>query len=240
MDWFKMRTIWGASLCRLSDAEAGRFIKALFAFVRSGEEYNGTGKEELLVAQALETLRGEVAEYRQQEAIEQKRKAEKSEKCRQSALARWQKNDADSCERMQMHANRTNRMQTHANRMENQNKNVLDVVEDNAPAREEGPFGLTEEDVHASITRDAQIEDAARSVGLQVTEAGMIRARGLMDKYGFDNLLGAIPLSVDHPSWAYVEGILRKGVDKNGHPGNRGKPESEVRTCYDFLRNDAV
>jgi len=114
------------------------------------------------------------------------------------------------------------------------------VVEDNAPAREEGPFGLTEEDVHASLTRDRQIDEAARSVGLQTTEAGMMRGRRLAEQYGTDALLAAIPLAVDRPTWAYVEGILRNGGKNSGHRGNHSKPDGEIRTDYEFLRAGAV
>lgn len=239
MDWFKMRTIWGASLCRLSDAEAGRFIKALFAFVRSGEEYNGSGKEELLVAQALETLRGEVAEIKLQEANELKRKQEKSEKCRQSALIRWGKNNANTCERMQTHANRIERIQTHANRMENKNKNVLDVVEDKTPAREEGPFGLTDQDIHSFLLTDQQIEDAARSYGLQTTEGAMLKARDLAHKYGLDKLLEAIPKAVDHPNWAYVRGILENNGGRNEN-NSRNHQQNGAAGKYAFLHDDPV
>ena len=69
MDWFKMQTVWGASIERFSDAEAGRFIKAVYAYVRHGEEYDGgSGREGPVIWQALETLRGDIESFKRNEA----------------------------------------------------------------------------------------------------------------------------------------------------------------------------
>ena len=119
-----MRTIWGASISRLSDAEAGRFLKALYTYVERGEEYNGGGREELLVAQALETLRAEIAAYKENEAIQKIKEAEKKEKRRQAALSRWHmQTDAKSSICMQVDASACKCIDVDANAWENQ-KNI--------------------------------------------------------------------------------------------------------------------
>lgn len=89
MEWFKMQVIWGAAVERLSDAEAGRFIKALFAYVSRAEEYHGGGREEPTTCQALETLRADKMRLEAQRAAEEKRRQELSEKRRRAAEQRW-------------------------------------------------------------------------------------------------------------------------------------------------------
>lgn len=156
MDWFKMRTIWGASIERFSDAEAGRFIKALFAFVRGGDEYVGcNGREDPIIWQALETLRADVTAYQQNEAVLKEKEAEKREKRRQAAMARWHMQaDANASKCMQVHANESICMQVDANAWENnikteKEKDEVSHTEDKttaaqggARAREDGYIGL--------------------------------------------------------------------------------------------------
>ena len=56
-DWFKARNNWGAGIDTLSDAEAGRFAKALWAYTIRGEERELAGSERALYAIALMTLK---------------------------------------------------------------------------------------------------------------------------------------------------------------------------------------
>ena len=55
-DWFKARNIWGAAITALSDEEAGRLAKAIWAFTMNGEitEIEGAGKG--ILAMILLTL----------------------------------------------------------------------------------------------------------------------------------------------------------------------------------------
>ena len=77
---------------------------------------------------------------------------------------------------------------------------------------------------------DREVEQAAREVGLQLTPAGIKMARILGAKYGHDKLLEAIRLSVDHPLWSYVEGVLR----------NYGKPKQtgKVNPSLNYLQRE--
>ena len=111
-------------------------------------------------------------------------------------------------------------------------KDIKENVNDaGAHAGEEMPFGITGEEIHASLARDSQIEDAAKSAGLNTSETAMVTARRYADEYGLEKLLEAIkktPLQAQKPSWAYVEGILKGGKtndnrgNHSGVPGNGG------------------
>lgn len=207
-----------AKCAKLSDQEVGRLFRALMNYHATGIEPELAGRESI----AFDFIKEDIDKA-------EKAYATKCEKNRQN--------------RTSTNVNDRQRTLTTNNELPQnikEKEEVVVVVEDNAPAREEGPFGLTDEDVHASITRDRQIEEAARSVGLQTTEVGMMRGRRLAEQYGTDALLAAIPLAVDRPTWAYVEGILRNGGKNGDHRGNRSKPDGEIRTDYEFLRAGAV
>ena len=131
MDWFKMQTVWGASVERLSDAEAGRFIKALYAFVRGGDEYEGSsGREDPVTWQALETLRRDVESFKEKEANQKEKEEELKEKRREAAKARWMQKDAKASKRMQKDANADDCIICNASASENKNKNKeIDIKE---------------------------------------------------------------------------------------------------------------
>ena len=62
MEWFKFHTIWGSGLQELSDAEAGRFIKAICNFAETGEAQTQFGNERFLYSIALKQMKND-AEY---------------------------------------------------------------------------------------------------------------------------------------------------------------------------------
>lgn len=55
-EWFKARNIWGAAIMALSDAEAGRLMKAVWAYTMTGEQQNLSGAEKGVFALILMTL----------------------------------------------------------------------------------------------------------------------------------------------------------------------------------------
>ena len=64
MEWFKARVIWGASFSYMTDEEIGRFFRAVYSHIRDGEEFSGgSGREALLVYQAIEALEKDMAGY---------------------------------------------------------------------------------------------------------------------------------------------------------------------------------
>lgn len=126
MDWFKMQTVWGASIERFSDAEAGRFIKALFAYVRHGEEYDGSnGREDPVIWQALEALRGDIESFKQKEANQKAKEEELKAKRREAARARWMQNDANASKRMQNDASASTSTICNANASQNKNIDII-------------------------------------------------------------------------------------------------------------------
>lgn len=124
MDWFKMQTVWGASIERFSDAEAGRFIKAVYAYVRHGEEYDGgSGREDPVIWQALETLRKDVESFKRSEANQKAQEEALKEKRRAAAKARWDKqNDASASKCMQNDASASGSTICIASASQNKNK----------------------------------------------------------------------------------------------------------------------
>lgn len=222
-DWFKARNIWGAAILSLSDAEAGRLAKALWTYTMTGEQQNLSGAEKGIFAMMLMTL----GQDEQANAdISKKRALAGSMGGKQK-----QANGSKCYQNKQMIANEANAT--------NKNKNKEEDKEDkdNTRAREDMPFGLTEDDIQASLDRRQQLEDAARSIGLQVTEAGMMYGERLVQEHGLEKVLDAIKKAVDVPKWAYVEGICKgKGVKPNDNHGDHGADSAGTRRGkYSFL-----
>ena len=222
-DWFKARNIWGSAILSLSDAEAGRLAKALWTYTMTGEQQNLSGAEKGIFALMLMTL----GQDEQANAdISKKRALAGSMGGKQK-----QANSSKCYQNKQMIANEANAT--------NKNKNKEEDKEDkdNTRTREDMPFGLTDDDIQASIDRRQQLEDAARSIGLQVTEAGMMYGERLVQEYGLEKVLDAIKKAVDVPKWAYVEGICKgKGVKTNDNHGDHGTDSAGTRRGkYSFL-----
>lgn len=57
MIWFKFYSIWGDGLTELSDAEAGRFLKAVCYYAETGKIQSLSGNERILFAMALKQLK---------------------------------------------------------------------------------------------------------------------------------------------------------------------------------------
>ena len=55
-EWFKARNIWGAAITALSDDEAGRLAKALWAYTMTGERQEIQGAEKAVLAMIMLTL----------------------------------------------------------------------------------------------------------------------------------------------------------------------------------------
>jgi len=222
-DWFKARNIWGAAILSLSDAEAGRLAKALWTYTMTGEQQNLSGAEKGIFAMMLMTL----GQDEQANAdISKKRALAGSMGGKQK-----QANSSKCYQNKQMIANGANAT--------NKNKNK-EEDKDNTRTREDMPFGLTDDDIQASLDRDQQIEDAAKAAGLNTSETAMLKARDYASQYGLEKLLDAIketPLKANRPSWAYVEGILKgNGVRPNDNHGDHGTDSAGTRRGkYSFL-----
>lgn len=222
-DWFKARNIWGAAILSLSDAEAGRLAKALWTYTMTGEQQNLSGAEKGIFAMILMTL----GQDEQANAdISKKRALAGSMGGKQK-----QANSSKCYQNKQMIANEANATN------KNKNKEKEEEDKEDTRTREDMPFGLTEDDIQASLDRRQQLEDAARSIGLQTTEAGMMYGERLVQEHGLEKVLDAIKKAVDVPRWAYVEGICKgNGVKPNDNRRNHGADSEEPRRGkYSFL-----
>ena len=56
-EWFRARNAWGVSIQMLTDEEAGRLMKALWEYTMSGQQAELRGREEVIYALMLFTLR---------------------------------------------------------------------------------------------------------------------------------------------------------------------------------------
>ena len=86
-DWFKARNIWGAAIQTLTDAEAGRLMKALWEYTMTGHQAELQGAEKGIFALILMTLgqdmerESEISEKRAiSGSIGGKKRAERAEK----------------------------------------------------------------------------------------------------------------------------------------------------------------
>lgn len=94
MEWFRIYTNWGEAVEMLSDDEAGRLFKNIFALVLRGEKRKGTGREDLLMSVALPIMLRDIEKY-EAAAAEEERKAEKRRlKAQRAARLRWGKQHA--------------------------------------------------------------------------------------------------------------------------------------------------
>ena len=57
MEWFKFRTIWNDGIRELSDAEAGRFLKALIDYEEFGETRSLSGAEKVVYSIVIKQLK---------------------------------------------------------------------------------------------------------------------------------------------------------------------------------------
>lgn len=201
---------------KLSDQEVGRLVRALSKYHATGETQELKGRE----CGYYDFIKADIDEVENAYAT----KCEKNKKNRQGAPTT---------------VNDRQRTFTTVNER-HQNINIKEKEEEDKEdthAREDMPFGLTEEDIQASLDRRQRLEDAARSIGLQVTEAGMMYGERLVREHGLEKVLDAIKKAVDVPKWAYVEGICKgKGVKPNDNHGDHGTDSAGTRRGkYSFL-----
>ncbi|MBQ1779467.1 MAG: hypothetical protein IIZ93_15040 [Acidaminococcaceae bacterium] len=202
MEYLKIWVSFAEIIEPLNDSERGRLFTAMLLYADCGQLPDFKGNERYIWPMA-------------KQAIDRTRAESDKQTANGSMGGRPRKKPEKPTESQQNPEKPTESLKDKDKEKENNKVIVKD-------AREELPFGLTEEEIHSSLTRDSQIEDAARSAGLNTSETAMLKARDYAQQYGLDTLLDAIrktPLQAQKPSWAYVEGIL-KGGNGNDNRGN--------------------
>lgn len=114
-EWFKARNIWGAAIETLSDAEAGRLMKALWHYTMTGELLTLSGAEKGIFALILMTL-----------SQDEERESEISEKRASAGSLGGKQRIANASKSKQMQANDFDDEANQANaliRNKSQNKN---------------------------------------------------------------------------------------------------------------------
>lgn len=247
MEWFKMRMIWGKSVKRLSDAEAGRFIKAIYEFMDDGKEYDGSGREELMIIQALETLRQDRDEFQMEEERQKEKKEKLSETRRQAVMKRWekqktdtntdtnviQKNTKDTNDTSCNFCNTNENLYDFVRQNKNKNKNKKEIYEEEEEkrAREEAPtyrggLGsmLTDEDLQKGI-EEQQAVDRIRATweecGCRFSDRDEKTMHELLEKHTEEQIIKAVESAHDHNArgnWGYIKAIL-EGGNKGGRTG---------------------
>lgn len=206
-DWFKARNIWGAAILALSDAEAGRLMKALWTYTMTGEQQNLSGAEKAIFAMILMTLGQDEQKATNISAV---RAAAGSTGGKQT-----QANSSKRKQNEQTEANASNCSN------KNKNKEIEEEIDNNynSACARENPFTVSEDEMSEALERDRKIEDASRAWGLPCNEGNMIKARDMAREYSLDWLLRAIETAGNgkEQTWRYVAGIL-KSWKENGGP----------------------
>lgn len=228
MEYLKIWTSFRESISPLNDAEKGRLFDAMLLYAETGELPDLKGNERYIWPTAKQAI---------------DRAAQKADTLRQNGNKGGRPPKQAETNGNQTKPTETKRNQTKANEsylFDKDKENIKEKEEEDKEdtrTREDMPFGLTDDDIQASIDRRQQLEDAARSIGLQVTEAGMMYGERLVQEYGLEKVLDAIKKAVDVPKWAYVEGICKgKGVKPNDNHGDHGADSAGTRRGkYSFL-----
>lgn len=223
--YVKLFTDFVETFDEMSDAEAGRLIKAVLAYGACGEMRTLSGGERLIfgiLKRQIDRDNGSAEAHR-----ESGKAGGRPKKQNQT--------EPNETKQNQIEPNGTKQNQDEPNSpdKDNDNKTIRqrqqdkDNDNDNDPARSE--LSLSAEDVRKGIELDQRIEAAARDVGLQITAAGMQTAHNLGGTYGYDRLIEAIRASVDVPKWSYVEGILR-----NYGKGKPAKAQAKANPALNY------
>lgn len=226
LPYIKLFSDASATIDILSDAEAGRLLKALMHYANDITD-TLPGQEKLVFSMLKSQIDRDAASY-QEFLGKQRENGKKGGRPKNPSLLDKNPKNPSLFEKTQKTQDKE------------KDKEELEKDKEETRTSDEMPFGLTEDDIHSSMLKDKQIGDAARSAGLNTSETAMVTARRYADEYGLEKLLDAIketPLKANRPSWAYVEGILKgNGVKPNDNHGDHGTDSAGTRRGkYSFL-----
>lgn len=200
-DWFKARNIWGAAITALTDEEAGRLAKAIWAFTMDGEirELEGAGKG--ILAMILMTLGQD---------------AEKDDKISDVRAIAGKKGGLNTSygKHQQMMAIASNSKQTEANGSNCSNKNK------NIDKEQESESELIGDAEAREIQNDQnRVLDAAEDAGFKMSNNVMASLIELCATYGIDKVLDGLKSCSEHGAvnLAYLKAVLN-GKPKQNKP----------------------
>lgn len=214
-DWFKARNIWGAAITALTDEEAGRLAKAIWAFTMDGEirELEGAGKG--ILAMILMTLGQD---------------AEKDDKISEIRAIAGKKGGLNTSygKHQQMMANVSNSQQMKANGSNCSNKNKNKNIDKEQESESE--FLIAVEDAREIQKEQNRVLDAAEDAGFKMSNDVRAALISLYADSGMSRVLDGIKSCSEHgaTNLAYLRAVLK------------GKPKREkvLVPAQDFEQRD--
>ena len=197
-DWFKARNIWGAAISALSDEEAGRLAKAIWAFTMDGEVQTIEGAGKGILAMILLTL-GQDAE--RDDEISEKRSF--ASKCKQKAS-----NDI-KCNQM---------ISNDDNKNKNKNKNIDKESEQESEQESESEF-IADAEAREIQNDQNRVLDAAEDAGFKMSNDVRAALIALYAESGLVKVLDGIKSCSEHGvvNLAYLRACM-KGEPKKQKP----------------------
>lgn len=208
-DWFKARNIWGAAISALSDEEAGRLAKAIWAYTMDGEIRTIEGAGKGILAMILLTL-GQDAE--RDDEISEKRATAGKKGGLNTSYGKRQQMIANGSTCKQMPANADNK---------NKNKNIEKEQES------ESEF-IADEDAHLIQSEQNRVLDAATDAGFKLTNNVIAALTALYADFGLSKMLDGIKSCSEHGAvnLAYLRAVLK------------GEPKKPKVVAQDFQQRD--
>lgn len=206
LPYIKIFADTGATVDMLSDAEAGRLLKALLHYNTSGKEDSLPGQERLIFAMLKAQIERDNNSYATKcEANRENGKKGGRPKNPTKANGFLEKRTVfEKPKRLQEKEKEEEQEQEYDKDQEHKQEG------ENARTRED-PFNLSSEEITESLSRDERITQSAQAAGLPVSETALVKARNMAREYGLEKLIAAIEeasLSAQRPNWRYVEGVL--------------------------------
>ena len=203
-DYFKARLGWGAGLDALSDAQAGRLCKALWAYAGRGETNRLDGAEGALLSVFVTELRQDSEHF-------EKVSRARSKAGTASAMAR--QTNANKTEQ-QEHVLTKGTYVDKANKPE-RNEHMLAYVqkEEAQPrSREVGGGFLTEDEADSLAIALQEVYDAAERAGFPNNPATMDKLTELSASFSPARVIAALDIATERgkTSIGYLRGILSR------------------------------
>lgn len=235
LPYIKLFSDASATIDILSDAEAGRLLKALMHYANDITD-TLPGQEKLVFSMLKSQIDRDAASY-QEFLGKQRENGKKGGRPKNPSLLDKNPNNPSLFEETQKTQDKE--------KDKEKDKEELEKDKEETRTSDEMPFGLTDDDIHSSMLKDKQIGDAARSAGLNTSETAMVTARRYADEYGLEKLLDAIQktaLGAQRPSWAYVEGVLKKNGSGRTETQHRGNHSGNAGTSgkYSYLFDETA
>lgn len=201
-EWFKARNVWGATILALSDDEAGRIAKAIWAYTMNGELIPLNGAEKGIFPMILMTLQ-------QDEEKENDISAKRSDAAKSMHL------QANASKSIQMQANvsKCNQMQAKAD-----NKNKNQNIDKESEQESESEF-IADAEAREIQNDQNRVLDAAEDAGFKMTNDVRAALIALYADFGLVKVLDGIKSCSEHgvANLAYLRAVL-KGEPKKQKP----------------------